>query len=139
MEKKDEIGYFSIEFGIYPRVLYIIKGNDKNKIISDNFMSREETDLEVIDHDRSDGSRTWSVIERNSKKWGFLVQLKRVTDKSEMSHEATHVAFELFKDIGAYADEENQEPFAYLVGWVTRQLINAYNYKEKKMSNDSDN
>ena len=65
MEKKDEIGYFSIEFGIYPRVLYIIKGNDKNKIISDNFMSREDTDLEVIDHDRSDGSRTWSVIERN--------------------------------------------------------------------------
>ena len=132
MEKKDEIGYFSIEFGIYPRTLYIIKGNNKNKVISDNFMSREKTDLDVSDRDCSDGSRTWSVIERNSKKFGFLVQLKRVNDNSEMAHEATHVVFDLFRDIGAYADEENQEPFAYLVGWVTRQLINAYNYKDNK-------
>lgn len=132
MEKKDDIGYFSIDFGIYPRTLYIVKGNNKNKVISDNFMSREETDLDVSDRDCTDGSRTWSVIERNSKKFGFLVQLKRVNDNSEMAHEATHVVFDLFRDIGAYADEENQEPFAYLVGWVTRQLINAYNYKDNK-------
>ena len=50
----------------------------------------------------------------------------------DISHEAVHVAFETFRDIGGIADEDNQEPFAYLVGWATKQLYNALNYKKHK-------
>ena len=34
--------------------------------------------------------------------------------------------------IGAYEDAENQEPFAYLVGWVAKQINYAMNYKKLK-------
>jgi cation transport regulator ChaB len=43
-----------------------------------------------------------------------------------------HVAFETFRDIGGLADEDNQEPFAYLVGWVAKQINYAMNYKKHK-------
>ena len=132
-DKSEEIGYFSTDFGIYPRKLFIIKGSNKNKVITDNFVSRDgKSNLIVEDRDTSSGSRTWSVMERFTGKFGFLVQLKRVKNTSELAHEATHVAFELFRDIGGIADEDNQEPFAYLVGWVTEQLLYAYRYKENK-------
>ena len=132
-DKSEEIGYFSMHFGIYPRMLYVIKGSNKNKVITDNFVGRDgRTNLIVEDDDTSTGSRMWSVRERFTGKLGFLVQLKRVNNTSELAHEATHVAFELFRDIGAVADEDNQEPFAYLVGWVTEQLLYAYRYKENK-------
>ena len=132
-DKSEEIGYFSIHFGIYPRKLFIIKGSNKNKVITDNFVGRDgRSDLIVYDDDTSTGSRMWSVRERFTGKLGFLVQLKRVNDTSVLAHEATHVAFEMFRDIGGIADEDNQEPFAYLVGWVTEQLLYAYRYKENK-------
>ena len=132
-DKSEEIGYFSMHFGIYPRMLYVIKGSNKNKVITDNFVGRDgKSNLIVDNYDDSDGSRTWPVIERNTDKYGFLVQIKRVKNSSDLAHEATHVAFELFRDIGGIADEDNQEPFAYLVGWVTEQLLYAYRYKENK-------
>ena len=132
-DKSEEIGYYSMNFGIYPRTLYVIKGSNKNKVITDNFVGRDErSNLIVEDDDSSTGSRTWSVMERFTGKFGFLVQLKRVKSTSELAHEATHVAFELFRDIGGIEDEDNQEPFAYLVGWVTEQLLYAYRHKENK-------
>ena len=37
-----------------------------------------------------------------------------------------------FMAMDAEVDLNNQEPFAYLVGWVTTQLYNALNYKKLK-------
>ena len=34
--------------------------------------------------------------------------------------------------IGAYEDAENQETFAYLIGWVAKQIKNVLNYKGTK-------
>ena len=34
--------------------------------------------------------------------------------------------------IGDYEDAENQETFAYLIGWIARQLEYALNYKKFK-------
>ena len=132
-DKSEEIGYFSMNFGIYPRMLYVIKGSNKNKVITDNFVGRDgRTNLIVEDDDTSTGSRMWIVRERKANKCGFLVQLKRVDNVSCLAHEATHVALDCFTDIDAVADANNQEPFAYLVGWVTEQLLYAYRHKENK-------
>jgi hypothetical protein len=121
-----------MEMGIYPRTLYVVKGENSGKVITDNFKSRDSEELNVGIRDDTDGSETWSVIEKNTNKFGFLVRLKRVSDKSDLAHEATHVAFETFRDIGGIADENNQEPFAYLIGWITRQLYYALNYRDTK-------
>ena len=131
--KSEEIGYFNMNFGIYPRKLFIIKGSNKNKVITDNFIGRDgRSNLIVEDDDTSTGSRMWVVRERKTNNCGFLVQLKRVDNVSCLAHEAVHVAMDCLTDIGAVADANNQEPFAYLVGWVTEQLLYAYRHKENK-------
>ena len=45
MVQKNDIGYFSVPMGIYPRTLFIVKGKDKRKVIQDNFMARNSRDL----------------------------------------------------------------------------------------------
>ena len=133
MEQKNDIGYFSANMGIYPRQLYIARGNDKLKVIKDNFTSRDGEEL-IYDNDgdKTSASCMWSVIEKTTGYYGFLVWLRGKNPKSDIAHEATHVAFETFRDIGGVADEDNQEPFAYLVGWITNRLFEALNYKERR-------
>lgn len=128
---KNEKGYFSVYMGIYPRTLFVVRGNIKKSIYNDNFQGRcgEELDTNI---EGTDGSCVWSVIEKGTNKYGYLVRLYRVQDKSDLAHESVHVAFEVFRDIGSNVDIENQEPFAYLVEWITKQLLRVLNYKEKK-------
>ena len=131
MVQKNDIGYFSVPMGIYPRTLFIVKGKDKRKVIQDNFMARNLSDL-IFDEDTTTDACTWKVIERKSNTHGFLVWLYNNINTDVIAHESTHVAFETFRVIGGIADDDNQEPFAYLVGWVAKQIKNALNYKEHK-------
>ena len=131
MVQKNDIGYFSIHMGIYPRTLFIVKGKDKRKVIQDNFMARNGNDL-IFDEDTTTDACVWQVIERDSNLYGCLVWINGNTTIETISHEATHVAFETFRDIGGVADEDNQEPFTYLVGWVAKQINYAMNYKKLK-------
>ena len=131
MENNYKNTYFSAKMDIYPRTLYIVKGKDKKKVIQDNFMARNGDDL-IFDDDTTTDACVWSVIEKNRNTHGFLVWICRHADTDEIAHESTHVAFETFRDIGGVADEDNQEPFAYLVGWIAKQIKNALNYKETK-------
>jgi hypothetical protein len=117
--------------GIYPRTLFIVKGKDKRKVIQDNFMARNLSDL-IFDEDTTTDACTWEVIERKSNTHGFLVWLYNNINTDVIAHESTHIAFETFRDIGGIADEDNPEPFAYLVGWVAKQIKNALNYKKHK-------
>ena len=131
MAQKNDIGYFSIHMGIYPRTLFIVKGKDKRKVIQDNFMARNGNDL-IFDEDSTTDACVWKVIERNSNTHGFLIWMCGKFTVDNIAHEATHVAFETFRDIGGVADEDNQEPFTYLVGWVAKQINYAMNYKKLK-------
>ena len=131
MEQINDIGYFSAHMGIYPRYIYIVRGNDKLKIIKDNFKSRSSKEL-VYDGDKTSASCVWSVIDKKTEDYGFLVWLRGKNPKNDITHESYHVACETFKDIGAFEDADNQEPFAYLIGWIARQLEYALNYKETK-------
>ena len=131
MEQKNDIGYFSVPMGIYPRTLFIVKGNDKRKVIQDNFMDRNGNDL-IFDEDTTTDACVYQVIERDSNKYGFLVWCVCNVSTDIIAHESVHVAFETFRDIGGVADEDNQEPFTYLVGWVAKQINYAMKYKKLK-------
>jgi hypothetical protein len=131
MVQKNDIGYFSIHMGIYPRTLFIVKGKDKRKVIQNNFTDRKGNDLVFSDDNTSDAC-VWEVIEKSNHKYGFLIWLYGDASVEAIAHESTHIAFETFRDIGGLADEDNQEPFAYLVGWVAKQIKNALNYKKHK-------
>lgn len=50
-------------------------------------------------------------------------------------HECTHAVLNIFKTKGIDVDTDNQEPTAYLMGYVTQKVITAHN-KLKEMAND---
>jgi hypothetical protein len=43
-----------------------------------------------------------------------------------IAHEADHLCNQLFKGIGATVDVYNDEPHAYLLGWVVKQITKNY-------------
>ena len=51
--------------------------------------------------------------------------------QSYSSHEASHAAMYVWQHIDAKVDLDNQEPFAYLVGYITAKFSDIFeeNYK----------
>lgn len=43
-----------------------------------------------------------------------------------IAHEADHLCNQLFKSIGTEVDTSNDEPHAYLLGWVVKQITRNY-------------
>lgn len=43
-------------------------------------------------------------------------------DVSTIAHEATHIANLVFKHAGVIFDKDNDEPLAYLIGWISGQI-----------------
>lgn len=99
---------------IYPRLLWVVIGEKKGAAISDRFDyiqdMDETTDADVIE-----------AYDKISKKGGILIRFeskKAARSYSIVAHEASHAAMEIFRYVDAECDTENQEPFAYLVGWI---------------------
>ena len=100
---------------IYPRLLWVAVGAPY-KVVKDMFEDvspmRESADAQV-DHTR----RTKPDV-----KGGVLIRFesRKAMTQSNITHEATHAALEIFHYVGAYPDPKNQEPFAYLCGWIAK-------------------
>lgn len=56
---------------------------------------------------------------------GFGVILRPNASLDTIAHECVHVASKILHHIGAVADVENDEPYAYLVGWCVSQVERA--------------
>lgn len=48
-----------------------------------------------------------------------------------IAHESTHAALEIFAYVGARISYDNQEPYAYLVGWIADCIDKVKNNKIK--------
>lgn len=105
---------------IYPRKLWVVKGSSQ-RFIQDNFTERlgEEVVFENDEGNESVCTVLSNVRLKETGKYGYLVYIRGNLSVGDIAHEATHVAARLFQEIGSYLDPENQEPFSYLVGWVT--------------------
>lgn len=57
---------------------------------------------------------------KDTKKLGELIWFPNETsiEQEKVTHESVHAAMDIFRDIGADVDIGNQEPFAYLAGWI---------------------
>jgi len=54
----------------------------------------------------------------------YKVYIKPTANHKTVAHEALHVVNLLFNNIGAKPDLNNDEPQAYLLGWVVEQIHN---------------
>ncbi len=105
---------------VYPRKLYVARGSDV-EVLHKYFVQRDGSVIGFGDD--ADNPSVCSVIPCMSTvdgKFGVLVLMRGDMGVSDVSHEAVHVAMGVFRDIGSYVDADNQEPFAYLVGWVAK-------------------
>lgn len=133
MSKIKEPKIYSYHFCIYPRILWVVKGKC-DKFIQEHFTERCGEEIVFEDESGSEASCTVlpNVCHKESGKYGYLVYIKDIrASVGCIAHEATHVATELFCEIGSYLDPKNQEPFAYIVGFVSDCINDAVNGKTK--------
>lgn len=98
---------------IYPRKVWIALSSED---INDKFDSVSEYYPDLIDAivDR--------VTEEESGLRGILIRFRDLDsiDYETVTHESNHAAMEIFRDIDAIVDINNQEPFCYLSGWISK-------------------
>lgn len=51
------------------------------------------------------------------------------------AHEAVHIVNKTYEHAGAKLDTKNDEPQAYMTGWVVSEIYKAYNDFNKKLKN----
>lgn len=95
---------------IYPSLLWVVIGDktDKDRFPSVGLM--EDNSL----------AQTESTNDALNNKNGVLIRFRSrsVITAETITHEAVHAAAEFMRYIGGEIDVRNQEPFAYLCGWV---------------------
>lgn len=109
---------------IYPRKLFVLRGKDKESIISSEFETVSGDALDM-DMSGSPGSATWkNVTHKGTGLLGSLVWIIDSRQKSkDMAHEAVHIVNGMFKELGIDMSYDHDEHYAYMVGWVTDCLI----------------
>lgn len=102
-------------------------------MIKEHFSNTDKSELVINEEigDEFDGM----VFQVKSKDNGFLGSLVWIADNvdaGEVAHEASHVAMDIMSDMGCILDPNNQEPFAYMIGWATDCIWQVKTGKFKK-------
>lgn len=124
--KNDMKKIFEYDPVIYPRKIWVSIGASTEEL-SAEFEGIEDMDDSAI-------AVTYHTFNKNNNLGGVLIRFNKKGDitASIAAHEATHAALDIYEYVGAKADVENQEPFAYLVGFVTDCIWSSKNNKERK-------
>ena len=99
---------------IYPRLLWVAYGcstEELRAVFGDKITEMDDSsDAEVMNC-----GRKWPNV-----KGGVLIRFRSKSNMTAgvIAHESTHAALEIFDYVGARIEYNNQEPFAYLVGWI---------------------
>ena len=104
---------------IYPRLVWVAINPSRSDL--EKFFGRYATAIK--DMDETYDAQCWATgREFPDQRGGVLVIFKSkvAMTADTMAHEATHLAMMIFDYVGATPNINDQEPFAYLVGWITR-------------------
>lgn len=109
---------YKYPMGIYPRTLWITF-NATPEELNAMFPTGDTEDNPFVNLDKCTDARVDVVCDADEK-GGFLIRfdVKESARMGVVAHEADHVADEVYKYIGATPDVNNNEPHAYLAGWV---------------------
>ena len=117
---------FDFDPQIYPRRLWVSVGASIEEL-------QERFGKEDVKEDLDDSyyAETYAVQQKEPLLGGVLIRFQDLKSMSpgNIAHEATHAAIEIFDYCDCRIDVKNQEPFAYLVGWVVRCIEEVRNVK----------
>lgn len=114
-----------IEFSpeIYPYTFWISEEN--LDILNKKFsVYYDDTDYgELVNPNKTTLLRVTHVREKETGRIGSLLRVVRkdITHGS-IGHEAVHMANNLYKHIGKEVDTDNDEDYAYLIGWIIDKI-----------------
>lgn len=99
---------------IYPRLLWVTYGCP-TPVLKDMF-GDEAKDMDKTSNAEVINCRRMKPDVRG----GILIRFRSKSDMKmeNIAHEAVHAALEIFDYVDARIEYDNQEPFAYLVGWI---------------------
>lgn len=132
--KNDKTIIHEFDHCIYPRLLWVVKGGTLEGI--------QET-LEITcecEQEEKGGAVTLPVRRKDNNRLGYCIWFPKSGDIRRgdwIAHESTHAALCIFDDIGARVSYEDQEPFAYLVGWIFKCIDEVRKFKEVKNGSDT--
>lgn len=117
---------------IYPRLLWVMIGGAE-KDISERFTHPDHSEIDFSGYVGHNNAICFQARNRDSGLLGEFIWFiqRRYCVAPTMAHEAVHAALDICDDVGVEVNADNQEPFAYLVGWITREIYIAHKHQAK--------
>lgn len=95
---------------IYPRKLWVAVSTDRFSDRFEGVSEWDDTADAIVDCVRDKQRNLGGILVRYESKNAITI--------SNIAHESSHIAMNIFDYIGAKVDLANQETFSYLVGWI---------------------
>lgn len=110
---------------IYPRKLWV------SVSVSTEELQERFGKYDIKDIDDGYYGQTICVQQKEPLLGGVLVRFQdlKAMSPENIAHEATHAALVIFDYCDCRIDIGNQEPFAYLIGWIVRCIEEVRNMK----------
>lgn len=103
---------------IYPRKLWVVKGGNSD-LIKRHFTDAYDSEIKIDEIGDGFDGMAMKVRSKAEGTYGSLVWIISNANIGIISHEASHAAMDILSDIGFKLDDKNQEPLAYMIGWIT--------------------
>lgn len=118
------------QMGIYPRTLWITFDATPEEL-NMQFPTGDTNNKPFVALDKWVDARVDTVCDITNN-GGLLLRFEGIKSArmGVVAHEADHVADEVYNYIGAVPDINNNEPHAYLVGWVAACVEEALTIEE---------
>lgn len=108
----------TLKIPIYHGKLIIIQEDDLNKIAKQYELDTKPDEVDAFTFVLKDN--VYTVFKDN-------------TNAQIVAHEALHVVTYIFQDRGILIENRNDEPAAYLLGWVVKQITKRINIDNSKL------
>lgn len=128
---------FVIDIPIYNRDLLVVFGDKEflAKQLSEAYNIPLSDAYSIIeDINWYSNGRYYFNIEKGKR---FLWMPKTPTEPQEyatLAHEVFHAAFGLMNEIGASPSEDSEETYAYLIGYLTKEIYASFNGFHESLS-----
>ncbi len=135
LNEKGIIRQFSLV--VYPVKLVVVIG-DMEREINKRYIPREKQYNWLSPPPEDVAEAVYLTEEKKTGNYCLMVWIPKIEDckGSYMCHESGHLTLEIFKQIGAHIDYDDQEPFCYLLGTIFGFINETFwefrDYKPKK-------
>lgn len=132
---KLEDNVFQIELDIYNIDIVVAVGDKAFERLNELYTTIDEEYESLKEPAEDTPSCTWERMKDSIGNRAILVWFQdayALHNPAYASHEASHAAMYVWQHIGAKVDLDNQEPFSYLIGYISDKFATIFeeNYKQ---------